>query len=450
ALAILFVLTVIVISLLFLYRTPSDRIFVTRIKTNTLVYNDSKNFGLVAFGSQQKVDSGIYVTNQLAEEGDVFFTNSFYFAFRSKMDSFQISERDSVLYINSALAGISLDSGRKSSAWFEKVPSDSLNHLQTLIIQFPLWAGELSELKRISDHRKNVSVCIVSDDDSPEYETNIQTIAKLFTPEILYLEVRNQKDLPSLVQFKTVKTLILDFIGPCDQALPALSNVRQCILGLDDTQPINSELFNNNKQLERLTIKAYEKTSISMSIIKNLPALKELSLDGSKYFDVDSLHQIAPRLRTLVLGDSCKNIAAVSKFQDLKWLGLPTDINQKDFDAILNGLPGLEVLEMYGSDSIKNISSIEGLKDLKGLVIAHQLPDSNRLFKFKQLRYLSIPEEKYKDSLFRQKLAKALPGCIIVPNAGACLGSGWLLLLVPFITIIVYFRRRIEDAARQL
>ncbi|MGZ3952510.1 MAG: hypothetical protein ACXVBZ_14015, partial [Flavisolibacter sp.] len=190
ALAILFVLTVIVISLLFLYRTPSDRIFVTRIKTNTLVYNDSKNFGLVTFGSQQKVDSAIYITSELAEEGDVFFTNNFCFAFRSKMDSFQISERDSVMYINGALAGIQLVSGPKSSTWLKKIPSDSLNLLQTLMIQFPLRAGDLSELKRISDHRKNVSVYIVSEADSPEYESNIQTIAKLFTPEILYLEVR--------------------------------------------------------------------------------------------------------------------------------------------------------------------------------------------------------------------------------------------------------------------
>jgi len=64
------------------------------------------------------------------------------------------------------------------------------------------------------------------------------------------------------------------------------------------------------------------------------------------------------------------------------------------------------VLEIFGSDSIKSLSAITRLKELRGLVIANQLPDSTRLFDMKQLRYLSIPEEKYTDSLLRQNLQK--------------------------------------------
>ena len=449
ALAILFVLTVIVIALLFLFRTTPDRIFVTSIKTNSLVHNYSKNFGLVVFGGQQKVDSENYITSQLAEEGDIVFTNNFYFALGSKMDSFQVYERDSVMYVNGALAGIILDSEKNSSSWLKKIPSDSLNHLQTLIVQFPISAGDLFELKRISDYRKNVSVCILNEASSPDYEANIQTIAKLFTPEILYLEIRN-KDLATLAQFKTVKTLVLNLKGICDRALPPLPNLRQCIIQLNDSGYINNELFKNNKRVEKLTIIDDDIPTKCMPLIENLPGLKELSMNESEYFDLDRLHQMAPRLRTLIIGNNCENISAISKFKDLEWLGLPHDLNQRDFDTILNGLSGLEVLEMYGNDSIKNISGIGQLQELKGLVVANQLSDSTKLFGFKQLRYLSIPDTSYSDSLFTQKLAKALPGCIIVPNGGACLGSGWLLLSIPLVTIILYFKRRNSNAARQL
>ena len=45
-----------------------------------------------------------------------------------------------------------------------------------------------------------------------------------------------------------------------------------------------------------------------------------------------------------------------------------------------------------------------------------------------------------------QALEKALPGCIIVPNSGACLGSGWLLLIVPatFLFSVIFDRKLIK------
>jgi hypothetical protein len=37
-------------------------------------------------------------------------------------------------------------------------------------------------------------------------------------------------------------------------------------------------------------------------------------------------------------------------------------------------------------------------------------------------------------------LKKALPQTYIVPGSGYCLGSGWLLLMLPFLLMAVLFR----------
>jgi hypothetical protein len=57
----------------------------------------------------------------------------------------------------------------------------------------------------------------------------------------------------------------------------------------------------------------------------------------------------------------------------------------------------------------------------------------------KDLRYLSVPGNSRQDSAYILALEKALPGCIIVPNSGACLGSGWLLLMVPVLFLFGFF-----------
>ena len=40
------------------------------------------------------------------------------------------------------------------------------------------------------------------------------------------------------------------------------------------------------------------------------------------------------------------------------------------------------------------------------------------------------------DSITKADLLKSLPGTKIVANQGVCLGSGWLLLIIPFIIVL--------------
>ena len=85
---------------------------------------------------------------------------------------------------------------------------------------------------------------------------------------------------------------------------------------------------------------------------------------------------------------------------------------------------------MAGSDLVTDYKSLLPLSNLRGLVIIDSLTDLETLINLKQLRYLSV-EKRPRDSNIITTLSKALPGCVVVPNSGACLGSGWLMLVLP-------------------
>ena len=59
-----------------------------------------------------------------------------------------------------------------------------------------------------------------------------------------------------------------------------------------------------------------------------------------------------------------------------------------------------------------------------------------------QLKLLVLTSEVFDDyPLFITELRTSLPDTRIVPGSGLCLGSGWLLLLIPFILAFRYYFR---------
>jgi hypothetical protein len=62
------------------------------------------------------------------------------------------------------------------------------------------------------------------------------------------------------------------------------------------------------------------------------------------------------------------------------------------------------------------------------------------------LKFLSLPAEMMDDPENASLLKENLPETIIVPSTGICLGTGWILLFIPFILItgfiVSYFRKK--------
>jgi hypothetical protein len=203
---------------------------------------------------------------------------------------------------------------------------------------------------------------------------------------------------------------------------------------------IANNFLKNNTQIERLTITADQK---DLSYIKSLKNLKELSFIGNKEnTNVDFLKQFRKLEVLRLIGGNFKNIGVVNELPNLRWLALPKNTSQQEFNSIMANHKNLEVLEILECDSVKSFKSLSQLNNLYGLIIT-QGGDST-ISSLKNLKYLSLPKDDFKDSAKIASLHKSLPGCTIVPNEGFCLGSGWLLLLIPFILIFRLTMRPIK------
>jgi hypothetical protein len=150
-------------------------------------------------------------------------------------------------------------------------------------------------------------------------------------------------------------------------------------------------------------------------------------------------HQFHPQLERLsIFGEP--DVSSIIKLKKLKWLAFGGTLSTK----VLNNLsthPSIETLVISGADSLVDYSSLRNLKRLEYLIIVGKLKRDTTLYNIKKLRYLSIPEDFYNDSARFASLQKALPNTIITPNDGGCMGSGWLLILLPLSGVWFFLQR---------
>ena len=118
------------------------------------------------------------------------------------------------------------------------------------------------------------------------------------------------------------------------------------------------------------------------------------------------------------------------------------DVTQGDFDSFICRHPDLEVAEILNNDTISSFAPLLKLKNLYALTVTDTLTDLASVKALKNLKYLSLPSDVLDDKLVREELEKLLPDTRIVANEGFCLGSGWLLLLVPLVLFFRFFSGR--------
>jgi hypothetical protein len=98
-------------------------------------------------------------------------------------------------------------------------------------------------------------------------------------------------------------------------------------------------------------------------------------------------------------------------------------------------------MEIMDNDIIRNLQPVLTLRKLLGLTITDTLTDFAAVKSLKNLKYLSLPDKFLNDTIRKTELQKSLPDTRIVSNKGVCLGSGWLLLLIPLILVFKIFAR---------
>jgi hypothetical protein len=122
---------------------------------------------------------------------------------------------------------------------------------------------------------------------------------------------------------------------------------------------------------------------------------------------------------------------------------LPLNIGQDDFNTILDNQPSLEEVDILGCSHINDLSHLEDHSNLKYLMLDVEEGVLSELEKLNHLKLIVLSSEifdKYPESV--TKLRTALPDTNIIPGSGICLGSGWMLLMLPVILLVyILFRK---------
>lgn len=438
--ALMVILVVILIGIWYQFK-EEKRFAVVNFYGKGSAINLSKNYNLTQFYSTKKNKGSV-----LAEKGDLLGFNTILIPFdKVKEDSLLIDDSgDSLVFVNGKINSLIISDKADLLPWFDKMKDSDLSDLKTICFQSKIPESYIPYLKKIANQKPNTAL-IIEENDSVNILESYFKKAAFFKPRFVSVFL-SQKQFPLLKHFEMVKHLYL--VVPdsvITTPLPNMSYLKQCIVYGDNIKAIHPSFLTNNKQVEKLGLFA---CLTDYTFLQQLVNLKQLSINN---FDCEgNLEKIAnlqdkfPELSVLIFSGVYSKIDRLLEYKKLKWLGLPKNTTQKQFDSITTQLTDLQVLEFQGSNLIKNWAGLQKLPRLKGLIITDTLTDKASLYKLNEIRYLSVPQKNKKDSTNVLALEKALPGCLIVPNRGACLGSGWLLLLIPLtIMFSVIFNRKV-------
>jgi hypothetical protein len=129
-----------------------------------------------------------------------------------------------------------------------------------------------------------------------------------------------------------------------------------------------------------------------------------------------------------------------------------SSVTQEEFNSFIGSHPNLEMIEIIENDTIRSFKSLSKLRNLYGLTVVDTVTDISTIKTLTNLKYLSLPADLLDDTVIKADIQNSLPGTRISANEGFCLGSGWLLLIIPLVLILRYFGRqkgeRLQDEVK--
>jgi fructose-specific component phosphotransferase system IIB-like protein len=398
--------------------------------------NLSKNYHFTSFSSGNKRKGAV-----LAEQNDLLALNNTFIHFTNvKNDSLHVNDDgDSLVFINGKLNTVIISDTVDLLPWFRTMTATDISHIETIFFASKIPAGYTPYLKKIAGLKPAIALAF-EEDDSLILQQDYAGLQDFFKPRFFKASVTQDK-FALIGQWKNAECLYLDLLDSVVTApLPPMPALKECILNGDNVKTIGPSFFNNNTQLEKLTLMMKVP---DYSLLQPLDHLQELTINNAAHIaDMSSITNKLNQLSVLIISGDYKPVDSLIHGKKLRWLGLPANTSQQQFNSLATNLPGLQVLEISGSDSITSLEALQQIPDLRGLVITDTVTDKKSLYALKKLRYLSLPQNNQQDSAYLVAMEKALPGCIVVPNSGACLGSGWLLLLAPLILLLGIITRK--------
>ena len=331
-----------------------------------------------------------------------------------------------LLYLNDKVIFASIKEDSKVLEWIKEINSKGETTLRSISVGDSLPQAYREELKKLGEIKSDIGLIL------DNTRTEIDSLLMIFNPTWMVIQEYSaplSNDLNKLeLLWTNVENLDLN-------ALANLSKLKY--LFLSNNEPaIKLEKLKLPKQLKRLYL--FECEVMDWDFLEDLSSLEHLSITGLDSLAIGKYIIHLNSLQSLSLA-GCKNILDIETLKELSSLvrvSYPMDISQEDFNTFVTNQKDLEILDLIGTE---HINSLEVLKDhpkiaCLGLTETGILMDS--LFDLQHLKYLAYSFDQENDSSELEKLKGILPNTLIVPSSGLCLGSGWLLLFIPFLLLM--------------
>jgi len=237
--------------------------------------------------------------------------------------------------------------------------------------------------------------------------------------ELLWMEGESHQDPNLFSHCSNLETLIISSWEPEKGELLALSGASSLhTLTLAECEMTDFSCLEFPSSLRRQHVIDCDTLS-RINGIQKLKGLKGISFSGSPHI---------------------QDIVQLTSLPKLKWLGFPENISQVEFETLLATLNKLEALELLACQDIESISPLKDLNKLKILLVDLPREKLQDLEALQDLDLLILASEHFDENpQWIGQLRANLPNTRIVPGSGLCLGSGWILLLLPLVLLSRFF-----------
>jgi hypothetical protein len=349
-----------------------------------------------------------------------------------------------IFYKNQELISLNLSDEYNAWDWIEEKTSDTFKNLRSLYISSSLSEKQVSTLKKISEVSTNLGLVLEFEED----QQMVENIIALFNPTWLVLPDIKMKNIKKELTGNLKNLEFLSLTGDNLQDLDfiyQLPRLQSLIIEGWDPETNGGFRFRDLRSLESLAL--IESEIISLSSIGILPDLKSLHfVECDTLSDINTINQFTG-LKSLGFTqcDKISDISSINDIPSLTWLSFPPNISQENFNIITDKHLLLQVVELIECEKINDLSPLKKLNDLRAITLAFPITDFTPLYNSTGLELIILDKDVIEESGEKiSELQHALPDTKIIPGGGLCLGSGWILLLIPIvlmIRIILIFRK---------
>ncbi len=354
---------------------------------------------------------------------------------------------DSITTLNGKVIAYNYDGSHESDSKLESMSDNEIRQLRYLNFYFDSVSTDLSQVDRVARINPHIGIWAEG--------TSIVMALEKFSPKFLYAEIEKTSSteiVEKICSTESIECLVIPSANAKDlNMILNLPHLRQLIIQcLDDFDTSQALIENSTLEMLSMNVEICDFNISNLNFLVNLNGLKHLTVIGSETLNDISGLQGFIKLKSLnLIGDTAvSELSSLKDLHSLESFYFPYNISQQEFNDFISDHQELNFISLTGCENVSDLSPLLNLKNLKFLILSpvDSSFTAESLKGFSSLKYLSIGPVEEEDSTMIPEIKAILPNTIVNENTGLCMGSGYLLLVVPlflFISVIsMVYRKR--------